>query len=185
MAVVVAAFLLLFAGVNGAEKEKDNPVNKVLELLQDLANKIESDGKVEQNVYDKFACWCEKTTARKAAAIEEAKTSIETLSERILELKGSTAKLKAEIDGLNKDIAANNQAQNEATQIREKETSDYEAAKTSLEQAIGALEGAIEVLTGAGTFAQTSAIQKTKLLSVAADVRGVLRVLPSDAFTKS
>jgi len=72
----------------------------------------------------------------------------------------------------------------EATQIREKETADYEAAKTNLEAAIGALEGAIEVLTGAGTLLEkNSAVEKTKLLSVAADVKGALRVLPSDAFT--
>jgi hypothetical protein len=35
-------------------------------------------------VYDKFACWCEKTTASKAAAIEDAKVSIEDLSKSIL-----------------------------------------------------------------------------------------------------
>ena len=30
-------------------------------------------GQMEQAVYDKYACWCEKTTGRKASAIEAAK----------------------------------------------------------------------------------------------------------------
>jgi hypothetical protein len=160
------------------------PVGKVVELIQDLKAKITAEGKEEQKIYDKFACWCEKTTAVKAKSIEEAKTSIEKLSEKVLDLKGSTGKLTAEVAGLNKDIAANNQAVKEATQIREKETADYNTAKENLEAAIGALEGAIETLTGAGTLLEkNSAVQKTKLLSVAADIRGVMRVLPSDAFT--
>merc|ERR1719262_1074105 len=184
---VLAVTALLVGAVHGAvHKDGGNPVTKVVELIQELKAKIEADGKAEQKVYDKFACWCEKTTARKAGAIEEAKTSIEKLSEKVLSLKGSTAKLKAEIEGLNKNIADNNQAQKEATEIREKETADYQGAKSNLEQAIGALEGAIGILTGAGELLEkNSAVQKTKLLSVAADVRGVLRVLPSDAFTKN
>jgi len=164
--------------------DADSPVTKVVELIQDLKAKITAEGKAEQKTYDKFACWCEKTTATKATSIEEAKTSIEKLSEKVLDLKGSTGKLTAEVAGLNKDIAANNQAQKEATEIREKETADYHTAKDNLEAAIGALEGAIEVLTGAGELLEKgSAVEKTKLLSVAADVRGALRVLPSDAFT--
>jgi len=178
-----AASLLLLASLAGAASV-ESPVTKVVELIQDLKAKILADGKAEQKTYDKFACWCEKTTAQKATSIEEAKSSIEKLSEKVLDLKGSTGKLTAEVAGLNKDIAANNQAVKEATQIRKKETADYEAAKTNLEAAIGALEGAIEVLTGAGTLLEkNSALEKTKLLSVAADVRGALRVVPSDAFT--
>merc|ERR1719335_24961 len=178
-----ATSLLLLASVASAEVEQ-SPVTKVVELIQDLKAKILADGKAEQKTYDKFACWCEKTTAEKALSIESAKTSIEKLSEKVLDLKGSTGKLSAEIAGLNKDIASNNQAVKEATQIREKETADYQAARANLEAAIGALEGAIEVLTGAGELLEKdSSVQKTKLLSVAADIRGAMRVLPSDAFT--
>jgi len=177
-----AGFLLLTLLTAGHAKSTE-PVGKVVELIQDLKAKILSEGKAEQKIYDKFACWCEKTTATKATSIEEAKTSIEKLSEKVLDLKGSTGKLTAEVAGLNKDIAANNQAVKEATQIREKETADYELAKSNLEAAIGALEGAIGVLTGAGELLEkNSAVEKTKLLSVAADVRGALRVVPSDAF---
>merc|ERR1719453_2816967 len=184
MSVTKAAVsLLLLASVTSA-KYAESPVTKVVELIQDLKAKITAEGKAEQKTYDKFACWCEKTTATKATSIEEAKTSIEKLSEKVLDLKGSTGKLTAEVAGLNKDIAANNQAQKEATQIREKETADYQTAKENLEAAIGALEGAIGVLTGAGELLEkNSALAKTKLLSVAADVKGVLRVVPSDAFT--
>merc|ERR1719185_37363 len=157
----------------------DTPVTKVVELIQEMKAKIEADGKAEQKVYDKFACWCEKTTARKAGAIEEAKTSIEELSEKVLNLKGKTATLKAEIAQLEKDISGNIEGTKTATTIREKETADYEEARSDLEQAIGALERAIGILTGAGTK-PASALQQAEILSVAAGVRGALRFAPSE-----
>merc|ERR1719449_132368 len=168
-----AAFFLV--ALVHASVQKENPVTKVVELIQELKAKIEADGKAEQKVYDKFACWCEKTTARKAGAIEEAKTSIEELSEKVLNLKGKTATLKAEIAQLEKDVSGNIEGTKEATTIREKETADYNQERSDLEQAIGALERAIGILTGAGTK-PASALQQAELLSVAAGVRGALRV---------
>ena len=35
-----------------------SPVERVVILLKDIQTKIENDGKAEQQVYDKFACWC-------------------------------------------------------------------------------------------------------------------------------
>jgi len=157
---------------------KDTPVTKVVELIQEMKAKIEADGKAEQKVYDKFACWCEKTTARKAGAIDEAKASIEELSTTVLTLKGKTATMKAEAAQLEKDIAANIDGANEATSIREKETADYETARSDLEQAIGALERAIGILTGAGEKT-ASALQEAEILSVAGGVKGALRMIPS------
>merc|ERR1719426_614358 len=84
-----------------------SPVDKVVELIQELKAKIEADGKAEQKVYDKFACWCERTTASKAKAMTDAKKSIERLSEKVLGLKGKTANFAADIKQLQKDIAAN------------------------------------------------------------------------------
>merc|ERR1719238_804448 len=127
MRISVIALLLLGAA-HGAVHQ-GNPVTKVVELIQELKAKIEADGKAEQKVYDKFACWCEKTTARKAGAIEDAKASIEELSQTVLKLKGKTATLKAEIAQLEKDIASNIDGANEATTIREKETADYQQEK--------------------------------------------------------
>merc|ERR1719355_479130 len=173
-----AVLFILLSGVAHAAVHQENPVTKVVELIQELKAKIEADGKAEQKVYDKFACWCEKTTARKAGAIEEAKASIEELTEKVLTLKGKTATMKAESAQLEKDIAGNIDGANEATSIRTKETADYEQARSDLEQAIGALERAIGILTGAGEKT-ASALQEAEILSVAGGVKGALRMIPT------
>jgi len=132
-----------------------NPVTKVIELIKELKAKTIQDGETEQKVYDKFACWCEKTTDRKATAIETAKTEINTLGNKVLSLKGSVAQLAAEIADTQADISDNEKAQAEATSIRTKENSDFQQEKAEISQTLNALERAIKVLAGAGTGAKT------------------------------
>merc|ERR1719424_1400458 len=122
-------------------------MGKVVVLIKELLAKIESDGKMEQKTYDKFACWCEKTLARKAAAIDKAKEVIDATQREIIELKGKLGELGATIKQLEKEIAENEAAVKEATEIREKENADYSQERTESEQCIGALEAAVKVLS--------------------------------------
>merc|ERR1719159_1142524 len=50
---------------------------------------------MEQEVYDKYACWCEETTARKAHAIEEGRKAVTRLGNQVLEFKGKIARRRA------------------------------------------------------------------------------------------
>merc|ERR1719156_81889 len=151
--VVLCFAFLAIKPVDVAAKvhKKDNPIQKVVVLIKEIMAKIEADGKSEQKTYDKFACWCEKTLARKAAAIDTAKDTIDKAQREVTELKGKLGELGATIQQLKKEIGENEEARKEATEIREKENQDYVQEKTESEQCIGALESAIKVLSGAGT----------------------------------
>jgi len=182
MRVVALALFLCTAG------ETLNPVERVVGLVSALKAKIQSDGKAEQAVYDKYACWCEKTTGRKTAAIEDSKTLISELSSSIVNLKGRLGSSGAEIQNLNKQIAENNEAQKSAEALRKKENTDYLKTKGALEQGIANLEKAIKVLGDATTSQQRShltsshpttadedaAMVETRMLTVAAGVRSAL-----------
>merc|ERR1719271_1754015 len=176
MRVAVFAFALTSGIANAANQ---SPISRVVELIQELKAKVEADGKAEQKTYDKFACWCEKTLAKKAAAIDAAKETIEKTQKEIIELKGKLGELGATIAQLEKEIAENEEARKEATEIRDKEHEDYVAEKAEAEQCIGALEQAIKVLTGAGTKKALETLQEAEFLSVVAGVRGVLSRVPS------
>merc|ERR1719353_55138 len=106
---------------------------------------------MEQKLYDKFACWCETTTARKADAIDDGKALIGKTTTEILTLKGAIAVLASEIAELQGYIAEANDAMAQATKIREKENSDYQQEKAYMETTLTSLHQAIEVLNHAGT----------------------------------
>jgi len=168
--------LLAAFGCSEAATLQASPISRVVTLITQLKAKVESDGKKEQQSYDKYACWCENTLARKAKAITDAKDLIEKLQKTILKLNGDLGAHGAEIQQLKKDIAQNLEAQKEANEVRGKENNEYENEKNENEQCIGAMEAAIKVLTGAGTgkkgFLET--MQEAQLLSVVDGVRGVL-----------
>merc|ERR1719355_207308 len=119
--------------------------------IEELEKQVKSDGKQEQEDFDTYACWCEKTMERKAGDISSAKELIDETQILIKKLKGEIASHGAEIDQLNKDIAQNIEAVKEATELRNKEHKEYAGERAESEQCIGALEAAIKVLTGAGT----------------------------------
>merc|ERR1712227_554222 len=103
------------------------PIEKVVNLLEDLQGKIKSDGKVEQQVYDKFACWCETTSGRKADAIKAANQNLRSMGQSILTLKGQIAVLSSEMAKLQEDMDKNQEEQADATNIRQKENAAYTA----------------------------------------------------------
>merc|ERR1711904_89702 len=154
-----------------------------VELIEELKAKIEADGKMEQTIYDKYACWCETTSARKANDIHTAMSDIKSLSTKILELKGLVATRTSEIAQDSLEINDNQQAQDEATGIRQKENAAYMGEKTEMETTLNALERGIGVMSGAGTkteLLQTAPTDEMTLLSVAAGVHQAIKMLPND-----
>jgi len=163
-----------------------SPVTKVVELIKELKAKIEVDGKAEQKIYNKYACWCESTSERKATAIHQAMADIKAHGTSVLEYKGSIATYSSEINELGREIRDNQQSQDEATGIRQKENGEYEGQKAEMEQTLNALERGIKVLMGAGTGGDESLLQlgnvkdEMKLLLLAKDVHEAVQKLPVD-----
>merc|ERR1719498_1225340 len=165
--------LAIFAFAAGAMAADMTPMARTVQLIEGLEKQVKADGKQEQEDFDKYACWCEKTMERKAGDISAAKELITETEILIKKLKGEIASHGAEIDQLNKDIAQNNEAVKDATEVRDKEHKGYAGERTESEQCIGALEAAIKVLTGAGTkkagFLET--LHEAELMSVVAGVK--------------
>jgi predicted nucleic acid-binding Zn-ribbon protein len=180
---LITALLLVARcpAVMGEEQGPSSPAGNIkmlVQLIQSLALSIENDGKTELASYDKYACWCEDTLARKAKDISDAKVMIDELQTEIEKLQGEVAAHASEIAHLEKLIVENKESQREATEVRANENADFEKEKTETEQCVGALEAAINVLAGAGTgkkkgFLET--LQQARALSVVDGVREVLR----------
>jgi len=177
MKVAGVCFLVLL-GLGAA-----SPVEQVVELLTKMRDTLIADGKHEQQIYDKYACWCETTAKRKAADIKQGDADLRSLGQKILSLKGEVATLAAEINELEEEIKGLQDSQEEATSKREKEHAAYEAETSETNQAITALQAAIKVLGDATTLAQTSngktaLIQGAQHLRMKSAVKDVLAKIP-------
>merc|ERR1719482_136782 len=173
--VSVAALLSLSTAV-AVDTTAGSPVERVVNLLKDVQASTIADGKSEQQIYDKYACWCETTTKRKADDIDQARADLRSLGQRILKLKGTVATRAAEIAELTDSIKSNENEQESLTAVREKQNGAWAAETDEVKQALKALQEAITVLSKATT---PSLLQGSARMQAKYAVQNVLEKLPS------
>lgn len=170
----------LLVGTNAAVQDA-GPIAKVVVMLKDLKTGLDNDQTAEQAAYDKFACWCEETTQRKAAAIDAAKGSMASFGQMILKQKGLVAIRTAEMKKTNRQIAENEKATADATAIRAKENAAWQAESAETSSAQAALDSAMKVLTKAtkGAFIQADATEQ-----IQATMSAVIDTAPVEVLDK-
>jgi len=125
---------------------KNRPVTKVITLLKDMLKQLEKEAEEDEEIYDQLACWCETNDKEKTKSISDAEAKIENLTIKVEELTASSARLNTEIKNLEKEVAENQEALDQATAIRQKELAEFNAEEKDALQAISALKSAVTVL---------------------------------------
>jgi len=103
-----------------------NPVRKVVTLLQNMEKKVIAEGKKQDELFEKFMCYCKNSGGGLAKSVAEAKIRIPELESGIEEATGKLAQFKTDIKSHKADREAAETASAEATEIRKKEKADYD-----------------------------------------------------------
>merc|ERR1719395_293490 len=148
-----------------------NPVTRVVQLMEGLIKKTESDGKAEEDLFEQYVCWYKTVTSSKKASNAEAKDRIESLTAYIDDVKSGRIEFTSERKDLEVEIEKLNTEIETATDMRNKENEDFLAAKDEMEKAIAAVEKAIEVLGDA-----TADHKEGVLTSVGFDLRRAVEI---------
>jgi chromosome segregation ATPase len=154
MAMWVCALLLPFvdaATLNG----KVSPVQKVLELLDDLKAKVQGDLAKEEIMMDEYTKWCDSEENVKTDAITSSTRTISELEATIEESTGSISTLSGEIEELAGKISTSEADLAAATKIRSEERSAFEANEKELLDTSDSLERALVVIKRGQGFLQT------------------------------
>merc|ERR1719424_295707 len=136
----VAAFILLSAFASATEV---SPVEKVIELLEDLKSETEDAGKKEATTYDTFACFCKDTTISKSDAIKGEQDNIDEFPATLEEQTGISNAKQMETEELGEQIRSLDKEMTEITARREKEKAKYEVSAADLSKGVSSLEGAV------------------------------------------
>merc|ERR1719326_82539 len=94
-----------------------------------------------------MVCWCEAGDKEKTKSIADAEQHLADLTASIEELTANSARLTTEISNLQKEVAANGQALDEATQLRQKELAEFVAEEKDSVQSIAGLKAAITAIS--------------------------------------
>merc|ERR1719191_249506 len=90
-----------------------------------MLKQLEKEAEEDEEIYDQLACWCETNDKEKTKAIADAEAKIEQLTTAIEDLTASSARLNTEIKNLEKEVAENQEALDQATEIRQKELAEF------------------------------------------------------------
>lgn len=144
-----------------AAEQSLNPIRKVVTLLQSMQTKVQEEGKVEKELYDKFMCFCKTGGSDLGASISAAEDKVPAVGSQIEAAESKLAQAKADLKGAQVDRSAAKDAMAEATSLRGKEASAFAAYKADADVNVAALVKAIasvEKGVGAG-FLQTNEAQ--------------------------
>jgi predicted nucleic acid-binding Zn-ribbon protein len=168
MARLTQALILLLASASmvdaTATATAANPIRKVVTMLQNMQTKVTEEGKKEQDLFEKFMCYCKTSGGDLDASIQAAKDKIEATASAIEAATKKKAQTEADLKEHQTSLADAETAMAEATAIREKEAAAYAQEKSDLETNLAALSKAIAAIEkgAAGAFLQTTAASAIK-----------------------
>merc|ERR1719191_1815089 len=94
-------------------------------MLQSMQKKVEAEGKKEEELFEKFMCYCKNGKATLEASIEAAKNKNANLLSAIEETEAALKQTKADLKSAQENRAAAKEAMAKATAIREKEAAAF------------------------------------------------------------
>jgi len=156
------------------EAAKEYPVTKVVNLLKDMKAQLEKEAEEDEEIYEKLACWCETNDKEKTKAIADAEAHIQDLTATIEELAATSARLSTEIKNLEKEVAENQEALDQAKAMRAKELAEFNAEEKDVLLNIQALKNAIIVLSKHNPGASLLQISATQTQDVATMLAGIM-----------
>jgi len=172
--MVRLSFLALAAPALAAEEHGTataNPIRKVVNMLEALKAKVESEGEKEKELYDKYMCYCKNAGGTLAKSIADAETKGPQLTAAIEEATGKLAQLKEDVKAHQNDRAAAKSAMAEATALREKEKAAFDKVESETKTNLAALGKATTAIEkGMGGFLQTSAAATLRNLASKLDM---------------
>jgi len=173
---VFFALLLAVSHVAGAVARSDvTPLQKLLQMLDDMIAKGKVEKQAEQVEFAKFDEWCDGVIKEKEKSISDAAIQIEELEATIQKETTDAAVLAEEIKALETKIAKAEAELDSATAVRGKEKADYDAEHKDLSESIDACERAISVLIARGADVPQSLAQVQASRLIPAEAKAVLK----------
>jgi uncharacterized protein YoxC len=182
MKMISLLFSLMTLANGYALKEGVTPVQKVIQLLQEMQMKGKAEKADEAVKFSAYKQFCDDQTASKTEAIKKANALMEGLAADIQMAESEVKQLAKQIQELDAEIAGYQADEKAATEVRDKEKEDYKKTHLDYSESVDALQRAIGILKKQQfDRAQASLLQVTKLDRVPAAVkRSIYSFLATD-----
>jgi len=187
---ISAVALASLGGVNAVSEQVENranPIRRVVTMLQSMEKKVKAEGERDEELFEKYMCYCKNGASGLQASIDAADTKIPQVESAIKEGEATLAQLKADLVQHKSDRADAKKSIAEATAIRTKEAAIYAKDSGDHKTNIAAMGKAIASLEkgmAGSAFLQTSAATVLRRLTIEMDLSNTDRDLISGFLTE-
>eukprot|EP00929_Paragymnodinium_shiwhaense_P093430 TRINITY_DN535_c0_g1_i1.p1 TRINITY_DN535_c0_g1~~TRINITY_DN535_c0_g1_i1.p1 ORF type:complete len:685 (+),score=278.47 TRINITY_DN535_c0_g1_i1:69-2123(+) len=149
-----------------------NPIRKVVNLLKKMDAKVEKEGEKAEEMFEKYMCYCKKTSEQLEAQIAAASQKIPLVQSELKEAKASHTQLEEDLKTHKKDREEAKKAVSTSTEIRQKAAEAFATDSTNMKANLKALGQAVTAISkGMGnSFLQTSTASVLQRLSLSMDM---------------
>ena len=137
---------LFLAGSVLGVAAKENPIRRIVTLMQDMESEIGEELKKEQAAFKKFDCYCSKTTKQLDAKIAQADGLIKQTRGEVDSLAGRKKQLEAELKKHKSDRVEAKKSLAAASKKRAAEKADFESQNAEAVKTLKAMDKAIAAL---------------------------------------
>merc|ERR1719313_2093277 len=136
----------------------ENPIRRIVNLLQGTQKKVEEEGEKMEEMFEKFMCYCETNTKTLSQSIDELTEAVPQGEASVKGKVETKAQLEEELKTHKADREGANAAIEEATAQRAKDKAAFDAYSAEAKANIAAVEKAVAALRkGLGeAFLQTN-----------------------------
>jgi len=115
-------------------------------MLKEMQSDLQKEADNEEELYEKMTCYCDSNEKEKSKAISDAENHIAELTSTIESNSAKSASLTTEVETLAKEIAANKNALEEATEMRAQARDEFNTEEKNFIVQIDGLKTAVMVL---------------------------------------
>lgn len=138
--------LFLFAIAGVAATSAENPLGKVISLMNSLTAKIQREGEAEAKAYKEFVEWCDDVSSNKRNELKTAGATKDQLVATIAKAGDDAGASAGRVEDLAASISADDESLRSATEVRAKEEADFSASQAELVDSIDTLARAISII---------------------------------------
>jgi len=154
--MAMLAALCLAALCSSATSAGVSPVQKVIQLIDDMAVKVKGDLDATTREFEEYAKYCDDEATAKDYAIKSTKEQIEALSATVEDATAKISELEAKIEGLTTKISSAEGELSEAESNRKEAHADFIATEKEMLESVETLTTATETLKKSLGFMQLS-----------------------------
>jgi len=187
LAVLLGFVAVQAATVRSSEQLNENPIRRIVNLLQMMAKEIETDGEKDEEMHEKYICYCETNLKKLADGVTALEEEIPQIESSIEEAVSTKAQLESDLVKHKKDREDAKAAIADATAQREKDKAAFDSEDAEDKANIAACGKAIKAIEKgmAGMFLQSGAATTLKNIVINRDLDRYSRRVLTDFLSTS